>query len=245
MRVRFLPILLVVAGSVHAADTFNVGHRVIPDDGQPAAPSPMAWPYRLLQTAQDLFEKKVDAQAPGAAMTFRLPKVDPARTDNNQVEIVQAGRHIPLPMVSATTFAFMRDTEAADANAMVVVNRNFPGGERYHPTVQVRSPGLPDGVNRMGDLRLACAAQMAMAKAEGFKFRAALATASVFGLDVCDKLEVTKLDAPAEPYDTVTIEDGDRRLVMPAAGRNLPRLGDKNWSDNARISYSLNVHTPQ
>jgi hypothetical protein len=97
----------------------------------------------------------------------------------------------------------------------------------------------------MGDLRLACAAQMAMAKAEGFKFRAALATASVFGLDVCDKLEVTKLDAPAEPYDTVTIEDGDRRLVMPAAGRNLPRLGDKNWSDNARISYSLNVHTPQ
>lgn len=245
MRARFLLILLVVAGSVHATDTFNVAHRVIPDDGQPAAVSPMAWHYRLLQTAQDLFERKVDAQAPGAAMTFRLPKVDPARAESNQVEIVRGDQHIPLPMVSTTAFAFVRDTEAAETNAMVVVNRNFPSGERHHPIVQVRSPGLPNGVSRMGDLRLACAAQMAMAKAEGFKIRAVLATANLFGLDVCDKLEVTKLDAPVGPYDTVTIEDGDRRLVMPAAERNLPRLGDREWSDNARISYTVNNRLAQ
>ena len=106
--------------------------------------------------------------------------------------------------------------------------------------MQVRSPGLPDGVKRMRDLRLACAAQMAMAKTEGLKFRAALAAASLFGFGVCDKLEATKVGEPAGRYDTVTIEDGDRRLVLAAKDKHPPELGDKGWSDNARISYALN-----
>jgi hypothetical protein len=111
--------------------------------------------------------------------------------------------------------------------------------------VLVRSPGLPDGVQRMGDLRLACAAQMEMAKAEGLKFRAVLATASLFGFNVCDKLEAAKVEAPKGAYDTVTIEDGERRLVMAAKDKHTPELGDKGWSDNARISYTLNGQAAQ
>lgn len=237
MRIHFLIILLAVAGSVQAADTISVGHRVLPDDGRSAA-NPMTWRYRLLQTGQDLFEERAVTQAPGATLTFRLPKVDAAQADN-RVEIVRADKRIPLPMASNTTFALVRDTEAAENDAMVVVNRNFPRGEMNHPNVQVRSPGLPDGVKRMGDLRLACTAQMAMAKTEGLKFRTVFAALSLFGLDVCDNLKVTEVEAPAGPYDTVTIEDGGRRLVHPAAQPNPPRLGDKDWTDNARISYTL------
>jgi hypothetical protein len=92
----------------------------------------------------------------------------------------------------------------------------------------------------MGDLRLACAVQLEMAKTEGFKFRAVLAGASLFGLNVCDKLEAAKTDEPSGKYDTVTIEDGERRLVQSAKDKQAPTLGDKGWSDNARISYSLN-----
>jgi hypothetical protein len=84
-----------------------------------------------------------------------------------------------------------------------------------------------------------------MAKADGFKFRAILATASIFGFSACDKLEVTKIDPPTDPYDTVTIEDGDRRLVQPAAQPDLLQLGDKSWSDNARISYTMSDHSAQ
>jgi len=240
MRIRSFLILLAVASSAQAAGSINVGHRVVPDDGPPAA-NPMTWRYQLLETAQDHFEKRAAAQAPGATLTFRLPKADPVQADN-QVEIVRADMRTRLPMASATTFALLRDTEAADNDAMVVVNRNFAPGHKDHPIVQVRSPGLPEGLKRMGDLRLACAAQMAMAKAEGLKFRAVLVTVSLFGFNVCDELDVTEIDAPAGPYDTVTIEDGARRLAQPAAQRNLPRLGDKEWSDNARISYTLNGH---
>jgi hypothetical protein len=238
MRIRSFLILLAIAGSAQAADSISVGHRVIPDEGEAAA-KPMAWRFRLLERAQDLFEKRAAEQAPGAALTFRLPKVDPAQA-GNQVEIVGADHRVPLPMASSTTFALLRHTLAEDSDTMVVVNRNFPKGEFNHPLVQVRSPGLPDGVRRMGDLRLACAAQMAMAKEEGFEVRAALAAASLFGVNVCDKLEATKVEEPSGTYDTVTIEDGSRRLVLPAKEKNQPALGDRGWSDNARISYTLN-----
>jgi len=233
MRLRSFFILLAVAGSVHANDGINVGHKTDSDEA-----SPMAWRLRLLEKARDVFEKRAPEKAPGAALTFRLPKVDAAQA-GNQVELVGADHRVPLPMASNTTFALKRGTLAEDSDSMVVVNRNFPKGEFNHPLVQVRSPGLPDGVQRMGDLRLACAAQMEMAKSEGLKFRAALATASLFGFNVCDKLEATKIEAP-KGYDTVTIEDGSRRLVLASTDKQQPALGDRGWSDEARISYTLN-----
>lgn len=234
MRIRsFLILLAVAAGSVHAEDSINIGHRVDSDEAKP-----MAWRLQLLEKAQDVFDKGAPERAPGATMSFRLPKVDAAQA-GNQVEIVGADHRIPLPMTSSTSFRLVRGTLAEDRDTMVVVNRNFPKGEFNHPLVQVRSPGLPDGVQRMGDLRLACAAQMEMAKAEGLKFRAALASASLFGFNVCDKLAATKVEAPKDAYDTVTIEDGERRLVQSAKDKHPPELGDKGWSDNARITYSL------
>jgi hypothetical protein len=242
MRTRLFLILLAVAGTVHAADTTGLSHES--DKAGDDAAKPMAWRYRLLETAQDVFDKRAAKQAPGATMSFRLPKVDPAQA-GNQVAIVLEDKRIPLPMTSANTFGFVRDYEAQDRDALVVANRYFPKGQMNHPLVQVRSPGLPDGVKRIGDLRLACAAQIEMAKAEGLKFRAVLATVSLFGLNICDKLEVTKIEAPAAPYDTVTIEDGARRLVQPAKQRDTPLLNDKAWSDNARITYTLNERVVQ
>lgn len=243
MRIKFCFILLALAGSVQAAGTDGVDRQLATDDARSGA-NPMAWRYRLLQTAQDVFEERAAAQAPGAALSFRLPKVDPAQA-GSQVEIVRADKRIPLPMDSNVSFALVADAQAAQDDAMVVVNRNFRKGHVNHPLVQVRSPGLPEGVKRMGDLRLACEAQIAMAKAEGLKFRAMLVTASLFGLDVCDKLEVNDIDAPPGPYDTVTIEEGGRRLVQLATQENLTRLSDKDWSDNARISYTFNGQAVQ
>lgn len=202
MRVPSFLVLLVLAGSVHANDSINVGHKTDSDEAKP-----MAWRFSLLEKARSVFEKRAAEQAPGATMSFRLPKVDAAQ-GGNQVEIVGADHRLPLPMASNTTFSLTRGTLAEDDGAMVVVNRNFPKGEFNHPLVQVRSPGLPDGVQRMGDLRLACA-------------------------------------APKGAYDSVTIEDGGRRLVQSAKDKHPAKLGDKAWSDNARISYTLDGHLVQ
>lgn len=228
MRTRYFLLSLIIAGSAQASDSTGA--------------SPMAWRYRLLETAQDVFDEKAAVQAPGATMSFRLPKIDTPQAGGERVELVVAGWHNALPMDSDTAFSFTRDLRAADNEAMVVVvDRTFPKGEFKHPNVQVRSPGLPDGVRRMGDLRLACKAQMAMAKEEGIKVRAVLVTSSLLGLDLCEKqLNVTDVDAPDRSYDTVIVEDGGRRVAMRARDANLAKLGDRDWSDNARIRYILN-----
>jgi hypothetical protein len=92
---------------------------------------------------------------------------------------------------------------------------------------------------------LACAAQIEMAKDEGFRFRAVLASVSILGFKVCDELEVTKIDAPAGAYDTVTIEEDEKRLVQSVKAPKPTKLGDKSRSDNARISYTVNEQTVQ
>jgi hypothetical protein len=234
MRICSLIILLAVAGSAHAGDSINIGHKIDSDEAKP-----MAWHLRLLETAQKVFNKEARGKAPGATLSFRLPKVD-VSSGENQVEIVDGNSHTSLTMLSNTTFVLKRDILVEDSNALVVVNRNFPKGEFNHPLVQVRSPGLQDGARRMGDLRLACETQMEMAKGEGLKFRAVLGAVGLFGFSVCEELEAATVDEPAGKYDTVTIEDGNHRLVQLAKNKNALKLGDKAWSDNARISYTLN-----
>lgn len=234
MHIRSFLIAFAVAGSAYADDSSVVNKSAASEN------RPMAWSFRLLETAQRVFDKEAPKKAPGASMSFRLPKVE-ATSAGNQVEIIDGSHHIPLTMPSSTSFVLKSDTPIRDSDALVVVNRDFPKGEFNHPLVQVRSPGLENGAKRMGDLRVACAAQVAMAKAESFKFRAALAGASLFGLDLCEKqLKVNEVDAPSDPYDTLTVEEGGRRLVMQATAPELTRLGDKAWSDDARITYTLN-----
>lgn len=233
MRTTVLLIALALAGSAQAADGFAVGHRSGAEDAKP-----MSWPYGMLQTAREAFDKRMAAQAPGASLRFRLPKTDPAES-GNRVELVTEGQQLALPMVSNRAFALPPAVEVVDDDAMVVVNRHFPKGEYNHPNVEVRSPGLPEGVRRVGDLRLACEAQMAMAKTEGFTVRAALAAAGLFGLNICTKLEIARFDAPSTPWDSVRIEDGEQRMVIPKSQRDGPQLGDKAWSDNAHISYTM------
>jgi hypothetical protein len=247
MHARLLaPLLLTLAaaGAAHAQDVVAFGHRVTPTEGQGNG-NPMAWDYKVLGAAQDVFDERAAAHAPDATLAFRLPR--PALgQDGNRVEIVRAERRVALRMTSNDAFVLTRDAAIAQADAMVTVaNRNFDKGSYNEPVAQVRSPGLPDNVRRLGDLRLACTAQMAMLKAEGFKVKAMLSVTNLFGLDLCDDTKVVDFDKPAGHFDTVTIEDGGRRLVFPARQSKAPRLGDKDWSDDARITYAEEPGTPK
>jgi hypothetical protein len=106
----------------------------------------------------------------------------------------------------------------------------------------VRSPDVPQGARRLGDLRVACAAQMAITKnEEDLKARAVFGMASLlFGVNPCGKVRASEIDAPRARYDTVTVEDGQRRLVRKAGDdRRLPRIGDPAWSDRTLIRYTL------
>jgi len=234
MRMRFLFAAVALAGNVQAADPASTGPQVVHVNGS-ALGQPMAWRYELLQTAQATFEQHAAAQAPGAQLSFRLPRMAPAQ-EGNLVEIVAGDQRTPLAMASPASFLLPGRNAVDDDDAMVMANKDFPKGSYLHPNVQVRSPGLPDNVVRMGDLRLACAAQVAMAKKESLKFRLVLGTVGLFA-DLCGEMDIASMNAPAGAYDTVSIEDGERKLSFAKSQDKLPRLGEKSWSDNARITY--------
>lgn len=236
MSMRFLLAALVLGANVQAAEPAGSGLQVVHVSGS-APGQAMAWRYEVLQKAQAVFAQRAPAQAPGAQLSFRLPKIDPAQ-EGNQVEIVLEDKRLPLAMASAASFTLPEDGVVDDGDAMVVANKEFPKGSFLHPNIQVRSPGLPANVARMGDLRLACMAQVAMAKAESFKFRLVLGTVGLFA-DLCAEMDVTSIGVPTPSYDTVTIEDGERTLTFARSHDTLPRLGENSWSDNARITYSL------
>lgn len=236
MRIFFFAVFLAMPGIAQAAEPTITAPQVVHIPGERLG-APMAWKYNLLRAAEDEFKKHEARLAPGATLAFKLPNVDETQGDN-EVDIVTSAGRIRMPMVSTNIFALPRGAEAFDGNAMIEVNREFPKGSFRHPNVQVRSPGLAEGVKRMGDLRLACAVQVAMAKAHELKFRALLVAASLFG-DLCEEMQLTNIGASAGPYDTVAVEDGDRRITRPRAQAAELKLGDRRWSDNARISYFL------
>lgn len=234
MRFSFLMAAIAVVAHAQAAEPANSGPQVVHVNGSVRGQT-MAWRYGLLHKAQAVFQQHAAAQAPGAQLSFRLPRIDPAQ-EGNQVEIVLEDKHVPLAMASPASFTLPGPGAVDDDDAMVVANKEFPKGSYLHPNVQVRSPGLAANVVRMGDLRLACAAQVAMAKAESLKFRLLLGTVGLFA-DLCGEMEITSMNAPPGRYDTVTIEDGERKLTLKKSQDKLPQLGEKSWSDEARIRY--------
>jgi len=244
MQTRFLfaALALTLAANVQAADPVDSGFQVVHVNGSVPGQT-MAWRYGLLQKAQAVFEKHTAAQAPGAQLSFRLPRIDPAQ-EGNKVEIVLENKHVPLAMASPASFTLPGPGAVDDDDAMVMANKEFPKGSYLHPNVQVRSPGLPANVVRMGDLRLACAAQVAMAKAESLKFRLLLGTVGLFA-DLCGEMEVTSMNAPPGRYDTLMIEDGERKLTLKKSQDKLPQLGEKSWSDETRIRYLSSEQTVQ
>lgn len=240
MRVFILIASLAVANTVQAAEVAFANPQVVVVPGQRPG-EPMAWKFSLLRAGEAQFKQHEARLAPQASLAFKLPRGEEAQ-DDIEVGIVSATGRIGLATASAAAFTLPVSTEAVDSDAMVVTNRHFRKGSFLHPLVQVRSPGLADGVKRMGDLRLACAVQVTMAKAQDFKFRALLAAARLFG-DLCQEMAVNNIGAPASTYDTITIEDGGRRMALPRAQADGPKLGDTSWSDDARISYSLHGET--
>jgi hypothetical protein len=227
-------ICLLAAGLTQNAMAIEVSHTVTGDKAGDA--KPMAWRYRMLAAGQDLFDKRAPSMAPGATLSFSLPKVEGG---DNQVQIVKADGAVKLPMVTPTSFRLVRDDEAAQENADVVVNRRFAPGEMIHPNVQVRSPGVGADTRRLGDLRLACQVQVAMVKTEEMKLRMLVAVVSMFGVDLCEKLKVDEIDAP-RGFARVAFEYAGHRVVYDRKGtaeQAMPTLSDRAWPDDTRISY--------
>jgi hypothetical protein len=103
---------------------------------------------------------------------------------------------------------------------------------------------LPDNVRRLGDLRLECKVQVAIAKEEIPFWIVALANSILLSTDWCmatlgdDKAHFSYY-SPA-PVLSATLKDGNRSKQLETGEHSYQvNLGDKSWSDDALVQLEF------
>src|SRR5512138_3594151 len=109
--------------------------------------------YRKMVKGMELFEA-LHAMAPAAALRYKLI---PHKPDTDMtgvgVEIVGDSFQRRVAVAPDNTFTLERDRGALREDASVIADRK---ARSLTWRAQVRTPGLPSDVRRLGDLRLEC-----------------------------------------------------------------------------------------
>lgn len=225
---------------------------------------PVEKSYRRIVRGIDLFEAE-RALAPAAPLRFKLlaRKRD---TDMQQIEMHVMGPNVDFPVLIApdNTFALERNPRAVEDDAQVVPDRK---ARSMTWRTDIRTPGLPPNVRRLGDLRLECRVGMeAGLISESVNLVARMAGALVRPFvntpAYCDKLDPQYLFFADRPIFSVTLVDGARREVLAISrlyggaseeGDAEDRsgcdcellvdrtyympLGDRSWPDDTRVEF--------
>ncbi|TWI60928.1 hypothetical protein IP91_04892 [Pseudoduganella lurida] len=110
--------------------------------------------YRRMLRGMDRFARQQPALAPGATLRFRLlPRLDTTRMDGIDLKVVGDSVALPVPVAPDHSFTLERNDQAGREDAALVANRRTTS---MTWRADVRSPGVPDGMRRLGDLRLEC-----------------------------------------------------------------------------------------
>ncbi|MGB9992432.1 hypothetical protein [Pseudoduganella rhizocola] len=213
---------------------------------QPAAPqaveikgvrNPELKTYRVMLAGLDAFDD-YHAFAPNAPeVRFRLRSRVDKDTNLDDLAIRLSGDTVslPLPLDENKSFALPRNEQAESEDAEIVANKP-KGGIRWQP--DVRTPGVPDGMRRLGDLRLECRVLIATAKKEiGFMLTAFI-NSVLLTTDWCgdEKIQLAT-PVPKKIAGATLLHDG-QRIALKIADRGkgyLPPLADKRYPDDALI----------
>ena len=221
--------------------------------------TPVDKSYRKMIDGMDFFERK-HAMAPGAELRFKLlPRKRDSNLERIELQILGDSFVIPVDVAPDHTFTVPRERKALDENASVRSNRKALS---MTWRTEIRTPGLPPGTRRLGDLRLEC--QVAMVADLISNVRSVFDSVSNFVagmLDYCNKSDPQYYFFSDRPLFSVALVAGARREVVPVdrlyAGAshdpgwkaNLPYcdcevlvdrtyflpLGDRSWPDDTRV----------
>lgn len=168
--------------------------------------------YRKMVKGMALFEAR-RAAAPEAALRYRLL---PRRPDTDlrgiTVSVVGDSFERPVRVAADATFALDFDRKAVEEDASVRPNRKA-GTLTWR--ADIRSPGLPPGTRRLGDLRLECRVGMEAGLVSQYPSLFDRMMDFVLGADrFCDEKEPPYLFFAERPLFGVTLVDGERRRSL-------------------------------
>ena len=222
---------------------------------------PVEKSYRKMIRGMDLFERE-KSLAPNASLRFKLL---PRRRDTNMnaisMEVIGSTMDFPVAIAPDHTFSLPRNPKAFAEDAQVIPNRK---AQSMTWRTEIRTPGLPPGTRRLGDLRLECRVGMEaglVSRSGGVMDRIA---GAVFDTPAyCDKKVPLYLFFSERPLFSVTLAAGERREILPLAmlyaaasddpqlERDLPDcdcevlvdrtyflpLGDRTWPDDTLVEF--------
>ena len=145
---------------------------------------------------------------------------------------------VQVPIAADGYFSVPRSEALYDANADLILNQREGS---YKFAADIRTPGLPGNVRRLGDLRLECKVEVAIIKEEIPFWIVALANSVLLSRDWCmasmgkEKANFS-FYSPA-PLIGATLTFGDRSEKLKTREHSfLVALGDKSWPDDAMIA---------
>jgi hypothetical protein len=223
--------------------------------------APVEKSYRKMVHGMDYFESARAAIAPDASLRFRLlPRKPDTDMDHIDLEVIGSTFDYRVPVAPDRTFVLDRNPKALQENAVVSPNR-----KRLSMTwrTEIRTPGLPPGSRRLGDLRLECQVGL---EADLVSNRSPIARIAGLFTDAgsyCDRKDSQYLFFAERPLFSVTLVAGERREVLPIdrlyamasddpdLRNDLPYcdcevlvdrtyflpLGDHSWPDDTRIEF--------
>ena len=122
-----------------------------------ATRDPVDKSYRKMLKGMARFERE-RALAPAAALRFQLlPRAPTVHMSGILLRIAGDSVSVPVPVADDNSFVLPHHAQALREDAAVLANRKT---DSLTWRVSVRTPGLPDGARRLGDLRLECKAGM-------------------------------------------------------------------------------------
>ncbi|MGK5008563.1 hypothetical protein [Janthinobacterium sp. MDB2-8] len=192
-------------------------------------------PYRTMLKGLDAY---ADHQrlAPGAPLRFMLiPATPQARLDGVTLHLSADNLSIPVPLAADGGFTLTRDKTAYDANADLVSNKKR---DTLRWRADIHTPGLPQNVRRLGDLRLECEIRWAVEQ-DDLPF----VRRNLFRL-AGGPCHSSLIHVPFPVFRKllgVQARSGERTLdirVTEDRQRYVPPLHDVNWDDNTLLTLT-------
>lgn len=214
--------------------------------------------YRKMLRGMDRFERQHNL-APGAVLRFRLlPRLPGVGMDGITMKIVGDTITLPVPLAPDNSFTLPRDAQALREDAALIASRRTSS---MTWRADVRSPGVPAGMRRLGDLRLECLVGVEA----GLVSNAAPLFAWLQDMladpdKICASSDGNYLFFAERPLFGVTLQAGARRATLPfrmlyAGGTQTPAtlpycdcqvlldrtyyapLWDRSWPDDTLLSF--------
>ena len=196
--------------------------------------------YKAILAGLDSFDKH-HALAPRVpALRFRVQQRGGAGKPEQPLVRIEGERDFVMPLAidADNRFTVPRSEAALDARGELVLNQK----RKYYRIVpEVRTPGLPDNVRRLGDLRLECKVMIDIAKEEIPLFWVLTLNSVLMTRDWCSFFSEKERSATfafkaGAPLVEAILSEGNRSKALKTEKEEFSvGLGDAEWSDEALV----------